>query len=390
VKSIVHPELVSLPNSPHHFIYQPGSWCVNEVKQRVDNQLAPHIAEKIQINHYWSRSENEYFQKLERGRGDGGDPYPFERLKYTTDFSVEMDLEIFNILAHYEVLTQDEVHQIITDRDFAQAVDLPGRLHRRILDLPALPKPFRLDETRVPPENEPISYLRKMDGMIKLAAEGKDIELVEEYLQNIIALYREGVMFRLYLADIYILLNDPPKSWNALAGAWKIAPRSFEVLFLMGKYYQALNQYEQAEKIYRLLLQQDPEGFSAMFNLAAVLIHTHSFDEAFALVTQAIHLFSYTLKMPELLDVVKTLGVYYYKNGELERAREMYQKALEYNPDDLELLSNLGRVCLDMERYDAAQAYLTRAVEIHPDDEELKIGLHLVRARLAANHQPAA
>jgi hypothetical protein len=71
VKSIVQPRYVKhIPSGPHHFHYKLGKYSVNENFKRFKGPYSPHSTEKIQLNHYWLRSEADFKEKLLRGRGD--------------------------------------------------------------------------------------------------------------------------------------------------------------------------------------------------------------------------------------------------------------------------------------------------------------------------------
>ncbi len=71
VKSIVQPRYVKhIPSGPHHFHYKWGKYSVNENFKRFKGPYSPHSTNKIQLNHYWLRSEADFREKLIRGRGD--------------------------------------------------------------------------------------------------------------------------------------------------------------------------------------------------------------------------------------------------------------------------------------------------------------------------------
>ncbi len=75
VKSIIRPSRTLAPLNPHIFRHAPGEFCVNE-----DHYPVPPGApftfsrrEKVCLNHYFYRSQQDYEQKLARGRADVGD-----------------------------------------------------------------------------------------------------------------------------------------------------------------------------------------------------------------------------------------------------------------------------------------------------------------------------
>ena len=78
IKSIVRPEMVELYSNPHYAKYKDGKHAVdengNELKGCVYRDVHPEAytdvvsVNKIRINHYFSKSEEEYNAKLKRGR----------------------------------------------------------------------------------------------------------------------------------------------------------------------------------------------------------------------------------------------------------------------------------------------------------------------------------
>lgn len=67
IKSIVQPARVQRPVSAHHFTYAPGAFCVNEDKVPVQDFMSYPLAEKIRINHYYYKSQQDFQDKIERG-----------------------------------------------------------------------------------------------------------------------------------------------------------------------------------------------------------------------------------------------------------------------------------------------------------------------------------
>ena len=70
VKTIAQPERVLAVNNPHFWEYKPPWFCVNENGERVDGAFSPHSARQLQINHYFSKSREEFEKKLARGGAD--------------------------------------------------------------------------------------------------------------------------------------------------------------------------------------------------------------------------------------------------------------------------------------------------------------------------------
>lgn len=74
IKSIVQPSQVDKIINPHYALFKDNKLAVNENKQEIGGSLeerayiSPFSANKIRINHYFTKSEEEYKAKIERGR----------------------------------------------------------------------------------------------------------------------------------------------------------------------------------------------------------------------------------------------------------------------------------------------------------------------------------
>ncbi|QES90520.1 glycosyltransferase family 92 protein [Rhizosphaericola mali] len=71
IKSIVQPKYVLRNDNPHFFWYLDDKFCVNENYEKINGPFSPHSSEKIQINHYQCKSEEEYMDRIKRGCADG-------------------------------------------------------------------------------------------------------------------------------------------------------------------------------------------------------------------------------------------------------------------------------------------------------------------------------
>ncbi|MCH5276387.1 MAG: glycosyltransferase family 2 protein [Desulfovibrionaceae bacterium] len=69
IKSIVRPKLIQYPVSAHHFKYKDGFCCVNEDFIPIKTFHTYPIGEKLRINHYYYKSQYDFYNKINRGLG---------------------------------------------------------------------------------------------------------------------------------------------------------------------------------------------------------------------------------------------------------------------------------------------------------------------------------
>jgi hypothetical protein len=70
VKCIVRPDRTTDVRDPHCFRFCAGSHCVDENRMPVTNALAPFTAGTAQLNHYHYKSQQDYEEKMNKGRAD--------------------------------------------------------------------------------------------------------------------------------------------------------------------------------------------------------------------------------------------------------------------------------------------------------------------------------
>ncbi len=70
IKSIVQPEKVEKAFNPHQLVYKKPWYCVDEDHFPLAESWGPFTNEKIQLNHYYFRSQQDFCQKIQRGRAD--------------------------------------------------------------------------------------------------------------------------------------------------------------------------------------------------------------------------------------------------------------------------------------------------------------------------------
>ncbi len=95
---------------------------------------------------------------------------------------------------------------------------------------------------------------------------------------------------------------------------------------------------------------------------------------------------------PENVDVMTNLGVAYYNLGELDRAIELYTKAIQIAPNDADIRSNLAaayvqkhQISGESDQLDKALEEYKKAVELNPSLAQALFGLGVVHVLLGHN-----
>lgn len=67
IKSIIRPKVAVAPVSAHHFNYKAGFYCVNEDCIPIKSFHTYPLGEKIRLNHYYYKSQQDFYDKINRG-----------------------------------------------------------------------------------------------------------------------------------------------------------------------------------------------------------------------------------------------------------------------------------------------------------------------------------
>jgi len=125
-------------------------------------------------------------------------------------------------------------------------------------------------------------------------------------------------------------------------------------------YLHRVEQWDDAELLYRRILEAAPDEADAMHFLGVLSHQRGRSDEAITLIEQSIAL------SPRHADRYNNLGNVLVEIGRLSQATETYEKAIELQPGHADAYNNLGTVLRAQSRYDDAAAAYQKAIELNP------------------------
>lgn len=121
-----------------------------------------------------------------------------------------------------------------------------------------------------------------------------------------------------------------------------------------------LGQLDQAESMFRALLQKYPADFDLLHLLGVVQGQRGNFEAAIALIEQALR------TAPDNAAAYSSLGNCFKGLNQHERALASYERALALRPDDADALNNRGATLRDLKRTEDALASFDRALALRP------------------------
>ncbi|AVQ74193.1 hypothetical protein B5D77_02265 [Microcystis sp. MC19] len=139
--------------------------------------------------------------------------------------------------------------------------------------------------------------------------------------------------------------------------------QTLEQLWQQGETAQAQKKYPEAERIWRQIIQLDPNSAVAFSNLCAALFRQNKLDEAPIFCQKALAL------DPKLPETYNNLGNVLYNQKKLTEAEEMYRRALALDDKYVYAYNGLGNVLSDQKKLTEAEEMYRRALAL--DDKNV-------------------
>ncbi|XP_017556689.1 Bardet-Biedl syndrome 4 protein isoform X1 [Pygocentrus nattereri] len=229
---------------------------------------------------------------------------------------------------------------------------------------PDAPFPVTTDPTKKPrPRKAPeLPILERRNWLIHLHYIRKDYEtckaIIKEQLQETqgmceYAVYVQALILRLEgkiqqsleLFQSCAILN-PTSSDNL-----KQVARS---LFLLGKHKAAIEVYNEATRL-------NQKDWEINHNLGVCYIYTKDFKSAEEQLNMALQQNKHDM-------TYMMLGKIYLLEGDTEKAIEIYKNAVEFSPENTELLTTLGLLYMQLGKYQKAFEHLGNALTYDPNN----------------------
>ncbi len=135
--------------------------------------------------------------------------------------------------------------------------------------------------------------------------------------------------------------------------------------------YQRSGRMAEAEQVYKLLLQEQPQAIDALNLLGALVYEDQRFEEAEAY-------FAQVLTLQPGAESHNSMGIVLKAQGKYEEALAHYQQALALKPQQPEVLSNLGNVLKELGQLEEAIASYEQALTLNPNYAEAHNNLGIV------------
>ncbi|MDD5355185.1 MAG: tetratricopeptide repeat protein [Candidatus Omnitrophica bacterium] len=148
--------------------------------------------------------------------------------------------------------------------------------------------------------------------------------------------------------------------------ALKIMPDSVDALVLIGNCFLELEEYSRALEGYRLALAINPKSAQLRNKFALALYKLGNFKEAEAQLLKVIK------QRPKDAQNYHALSMVYRKQGQLDKAKIMSEKACTYNKNkDYKTVRLYADILYDLKEYKEALKVYERAKELNPENAQI-------------------
>ena len=132
--------------------------------------------------------------------------------------------------------------------------------------------------------------------------------------------------------------------------------------YYLGSVYDIKGMLPEAQEAYEKVIELRDEYLDAYKNLAIVLIKNSDFDYA-----QKIALHALELSDKQDYQIYYILSTIALRKGDFQDVINYIETALQYNPNHIQMLNNIGSAYLALFDFQNAQKYYQRAYELKPD-----------------------
>ncbi len=215
--------------------------------------------------------------------------------------------------------------------------------------------------------NSGSNFLQSQRSLTELMVKAGRYDEMKSRLQNI-RFRNPDYNIALLSMEANVLMDEGflDKSGIVLNSAVGAFPNNIQLLFLRSVYNQEINDLALMETDLRKIIQLNPNNPVAYNSLGYILAdRTDRYDEAYELILRAFEL------APNDPAIIDSLGWVQYRLGMYQEARDNLDKAYELFPDH-EVAAHLGEVLWVLGEKSKARSVWRKALENQPDSEHIR------------------
>jgi len=174
------------------------------------------------------------------------------------------------------------------------------------------------------------------------AQNGRDFKLAENLLKTAILIDPSKKEAHNTLAANYLETNQPRQALLIYEKSLKETPNDINLLSATGNLFYIQKRFDDVVRILKKVLEIEPDHRDAMANLALSYDSLGKTDEALTAYQKAVQ------SNPLDKDLIFLLGVHHYNRSNFTKAIELFERVLELSPGEFESTSNIGNAYLSI------------------------------------------
>jgi protein O-GlcNAc transferase len=140
-----------------------------------------------------------------------------------------------------------------------------------------------------------------------------------------------------------------------------VQPDNYELYNDLGNLLQEKGTPDQAAASYRKAIELNPDFAGAYYNLGETLQDEGLLDEAADCYKKVIELY------PDFAGAYYNLGVILHEKKDFDEALKYYEKVLQFNPRHAKTVDGIGTILQETGKVDESISYYNKAIELAPD-----------------------
>ena len=173
-----------------------------------------------------------------------------------------------------------------------------------------------------------------------------------------------------------LYVNQPRLAMDACAIILEGEPSHAEALLILGKAHYAMDDFELAERILQMSIQQSAGRAEPSLLLAEIYKKTRRMDLAYDVLEQAAN------QSPWLVEIQNAIAALCFEQGRIEKGLAAAKTAYSHNSESLDAVKLLGEALLKSENYLESESLISSAYRHWPDDLELAYLLAQIKLML--------
>lgn len=175
----------------------------------------------------------------------------------------------------------------------------------------------------------------------------------------------EKQTYQYNLACCFEEKGEYPYAIGILAKLVALNPKSVSMSKKLANLFLKVNRPVQAKEIYERLIIQGTVSYETYYEFANICILTDDTDKAEKILKKVVEL------KPEFAQAHKDLGVIYLNRRLFDYAKDEFEKALQYAPEEADILYEYANYLHATTDFQKADEYYQKALAILPDNGDI-------------------